>query len=218
MIDLMDLHTHTLACGHAYNTLYEMARSASEKGVPLFGSSDHAPAMPGSCHKYYFTNFRVIPRTLFGMPLLMGAELNITDFDGQVDLPQDILRKMDYAIASIHIQCIDRGTAADYTRAYVGAIENPLIHIIGHPDDSRLPADYDTLAAAAKEHHTLLEVNNSSLTPGSVRGGRSRQLRETSGAVRPLRNLHYYGQRRPFGGRCGKPPPCHKIFGGTAVS
>ena len=56
MIDLMDLHTHTLACGHAYNTLYEMARSASEKGVPLFGSSDHAPAMPGSCHKYYFTN------------------------------------------------------------------------------------------------------------------------------------------------------------------
>ncbi len=171
MIDLMDLHTHTLACGHAYNTLYEMARSASEKGVPLFGSSDHAPAMPGSCHKYYFTNFRVIPRTLFGMPLLMGAELNITDFDGQVDLPQDILRKMDYAIASIHIQCIDRGTAADYTRAYVGAIENPLIHIIGHPDDSRLPADYDTLAAAAKEHHTLLEVNNSSLTPGSVRVG-----------------------------------------------
>ena len=29
MIDLMDLHTHTIACGHAYNTLYEMARSAS---------------------------------------------------------------------------------------------------------------------------------------------------------------------------------------------
>ncbi len=53
----------------------------------------------------------------------------------------------------------------------MGAIENPLIHIIGHPDDSRLPADYDTLAAAAKEHHTLLEVNNSSLTPGSVRVG-----------------------------------------------
>ncbi len=171
MIDLMDLHTHTAACGHAYNTLYEMARSASEKGLPLFGSSDHAPAMPGSCHKYYFTNFRVIPRTLYGMPLLMGAELNITDFDGQVDLPQEILKKMDYAIASIHIQCIPKGTEADYTRAYVKAMENPLIHIIGHPDDSRLPADYDTLAAAAKENHTLLEINNSSLTPGSIRVG-----------------------------------------------
>ena len=192
MIDLMDLHTHTLACGHAYNTLYEMARSASEKGVPLFGSSDHAPAMPGSCHKYYFTNFRVIPRTLFGMPLLMGAELNITDFDGQVDLPQDILRKMDYAIASIHIQCIDRGTAADYTRAYVSRGGQG--------------------ASYAFRGQQLLPDS------GKRAGGRSRQLRETSGAVRPLRNLHYYGQRRPFGGRCGKPPPCHKIFGGTAVS
>ena len=87
MIDLIDLHTHTIACGHAYNTLYEMAQSASEKGLALFGSSDHAPAMPGSCHEYYFTNFRVIPRVLYRMPILMGAELNILDFDGQVDLP-----------------------------------------------------------------------------------------------------------------------------------
>lgn len=171
MIDLIDLHTHTIACGHAYNTLYEMAQSASEKGLALFGSSDHAPAMPGSCHEYYFTNFRVIPRVLYRMPILMGAELNILDFDGQVDLPPDILKKMDYAIASIHIQCIAKGTAADYTRAYVKAMENPLIHIIGHPDDSRLPADYDTLAAAARETHTLLEINNSSLRPGSIRIG-----------------------------------------------
>ena len=26
MIDLLDLHTHTIASGHAYNTLYEMAQ------------------------------------------------------------------------------------------------------------------------------------------------------------------------------------------------
>lgn len=33
MKDIMDLHTHTVASGHAYNTIYEMARSASEKGI-----------------------------------------------------------------------------------------------------------------------------------------------------------------------------------------
>lgn len=33
MIDLLDLHTHTIASGHAYNTLYEMAQSAAEKGL-----------------------------------------------------------------------------------------------------------------------------------------------------------------------------------------
>lgn len=171
MTDLFDLHTHSIASGHAYNTLYEMARSASEKGLSLYGCSEHAPAMPGTCHLYYFSNLKVVPRTLYGTPILLGAELNITDFDGSTDLDPAMIRTLDYAIASIHIQCIPKGTAADYTRAYLGAIQNPDIHIIGHPDDSRLPADYDTLAAAAKEHRTLLEVNNTSLSPVSVRIG-----------------------------------------------
>jgi putative hydrolase len=171
MRDLLDLHTHTIASGHAYNTLYEMAHSAAEKGVRLYGCSEHAPAMPGTCHIYYFSNLKIVPRTLCGIPVMMGVELNITDFDGTVDLESSMLQKLDYAIASIHIQCIAEGTVSDYTRAYVKAIENPDIRIIGHPDDSRLPADYDTLAAAAKEHHKLLEVNNSSLSPVSARVG-----------------------------------------------
>ena len=31
--DILDLHTHTIMSGHAYNTMQEMIRSASEKGV-----------------------------------------------------------------------------------------------------------------------------------------------------------------------------------------
>ena len=46
MIDLLDLHTHTIASGHAYNTLYEMAQAAADKGLSLYGCSEHAPAMP----------------------------------------------------------------------------------------------------------------------------------------------------------------------------
>ena len=172
MIDLLDLHTHTIASGHAYNSLYEMAHAASERGLALYGCSDHAPAMPGSCHLYYFSNFRVVPKNLYGIPIMMGAELNILDFKGNVDLDQSILGKMDYAVASLHTPCIDNGgTMTDYTNAYLGVLKNPLIHIIGHPDDARFPVDYDTLAAAAKEHHTLLEVNNTSLSPVSVRPG-----------------------------------------------
>ena len=172
MIDLLDLHTHSLASGHAYNSLYEMACSASKKGLSLYGCSEHAPAMPGSCHTFYFTNYRVVPRTLYNIPILLGTELNIIDFQGNVDLDEHILNRVDYAIASLHTPCIDTtGTMADYTRAYLACIKNPLIHIIGHPDDGRFPVDYDTLAAAAKEHHTLLEINNSSLSPFSVRPG-----------------------------------------------
>ena len=76
---------------------------------------------------------------------------------------------MDYSIASLHEPCYKSGTSAENTRAYIGAIENPLIHIIGHPDDSRFPVDYDTLVSAAAENHTLLELNSSSLHPLSAR-------------------------------------------------
>ena len=34
---VMDLHTHTVASGHAYCTLREMARAASDKGLELLG-------------------------------------------------------------------------------------------------------------------------------------------------------------------------------------
>ena len=163
MNDIMDLHTHTTASGHAYNTLYEMAKSASEKGLSLIGISDHSPKMPGATHEFYFINFKVIPRKLFGINILMGAELNILDHTGRVDLRKGLLEKIDYSIASLHEPCFKSGTASENTNAYLGAIKNPLIHIIGHPDDGRFPVDYDTLVAAAAEHHTLLEVNSSSL-------------------------------------------------------
>ncbi|HIX14594.1 MAG TPA: phosphatase [Candidatus Hungatella pullicola] len=165
MLDIMDLHTHTIASGHAYNTLYEMARSASEKGLKLFGSTDHAPKMPGTCHEFYFQNVRVIPRRLFGVQILIGAELNILDATGKIDLREGILKRLDYTIASIHQPCYQGSSVTENTSAYLGAIENPYVNIIGHPDDGRYLSDYDTLAAAAAQHGKLLELNNSSLHP-----------------------------------------------------
>lgn len=165
MIDIMDLHTHTIASGHAYNTLYEMVHSASAKGIELLGVTEHAPGIPGACHPFYFINFKVIPRKLFGVKLLLGCELNIVDYKGSIDLEPAFLNGLDYAVASIHDPCYDNGTVAQNTAAYLGAMKNPAVQIIGHPDDGRFPVDYDTLAAAAKELHVLLEVNASSLHP-----------------------------------------------------
>ena len=39
---IVDTHTHTIASGHAYNTILEMAKAASEKGIKLLGITDHA--------------------------------------------------------------------------------------------------------------------------------------------------------------------------------
>ena len=111
MKDIMDLHTHTIASGHAYNTLYEMAQAASEKKLTLFGCTEHGPRMGGAPHELYFINFKVIPSHLYGVRVLMGCELNILDCEGHVDLTPYYLRKMDYAIASIHVPCYPRASA-----------------------------------------------------------------------------------------------------------
>mgnify|MGYP002507937835 FL=1 len=169
MTDKIDLHTHTLASGHAYSTLAEMIQAAANNGLELYGCSDHTPTMPGTMGSLYFQNFKVIPRKLYGIQIIMGAELNILDPAGNVDLPENVLARLDYGIASIHPPCYSGKTIQENTSAYLKVLENPFIQIIGHPDDSRFPADYETLAAAAAQHHKLLEVNNSSLNPKGFR-------------------------------------------------
>ena len=72
--NVLDVHTHTLASGHAYNTIMEMAKAASEKGMELLGITEHAPAMPGTCHEFYFLNLKVLKRSLYGITVLFGAE------------------------------------------------------------------------------------------------------------------------------------------------
>jgi putative hydrolase len=47
----------------------------------------------------------------------------------------------------------------------IRVIKNPKIHIISHPGDGSAEMDFEQLVLAAKEAHTLLEVNNHSLDP-----------------------------------------------------
>lgn len=179
MKDILDIHTHTLASGHAYNTIMEMARAASDKGLSILGITEHAPTLPGTCNELYFANLHVFPRELYGIRLMLGCELNILNEDGEVDLPEGILKKMDICIASIHPPCffpkgvIQGEEAANVieanTNAVINAMKNPYVRIIGHPDDGRFPMDYERVVMAAKMYHVLLELNNSSVAPGGFR-------------------------------------------------
>lgn len=166
----IDTHTHTLASGHAYNTMNEMAKAAADKGLKGLAITEHAPEMPGTCHLYYFQNLRIVPRKRFGIELLLGTELNIMNAEGKVDLSEDVLKTLDIAIASIHIPCFrDERTVENVTAAYENVMENLYVDIIGHPDDGRFPVDMKRLVSKAKKTGTLLEVNNSSLRPDGFR-------------------------------------------------
>ena len=162
MIDILDVHIHTTASVHAYSTFSECIAAAKAKGLELIGIADHAPSVPGSIHPFYFMNFKVIPRDAYGIKIAMGSELNIIDYSGSTDLPAKILKRLDYGIASLHKECIEIGSVAENTAAIIGAMRNPHVVIIGHPDNPRFPADLDAIARAAKNNGVLLEVNNSS--------------------------------------------------------
>ena len=162
---------HTIASGHAYSTLREMITAGRAKGLRLMGFSEHAPQMPGTCSDMYFCNFRVIRPEGFGIELLMGAELNIMDFTGKTDITPIMRQHIDYAIASLHDICIDPGTREQNTAAVIGAMRDPLVKIIGHPDNGLYPLDYAAVVQAARENHVLLELNNSSYRPGGSRQG-----------------------------------------------
>ena len=161
----VDLHTHTIASGHAYNTIREMAKMASEKGLTHLGIVEHAPGIPGTCDPMYFRNLKVVPRNLYGVELLLGGELNIIDHDGTLCLDEQYWRYMDYRIAGMHSTCYETGTKEENMRAILAAVRNPWVDIICHPDDGRYMFDYEEIVLAAKESGTLLELNNNALSP-----------------------------------------------------
>lgn len=165
----LDTHTHTIASGHAYNTIREMAMAARDKGLKLLAITDHAPKMPGAFTDFYFINLSAVDRNMFGVELLMGSEVNILDVDGNVDLHEKILKNLDIVIASLHMPCINPGSREENTMAYINAMRNPYVNIIGHPDDGNFPVDYESLVKAAKENNVLIEINNSSLKPNNYR-------------------------------------------------
>lgn len=166
----VETHSHTIASGHAYCTIKEMAAKAAELGLEGIAITDHAPEMPGSCHKFYFHNMKILPREMNGIEVLFGTELNILDSEGNVDMESKVLGEMDIAIASIHPPCYGKSRGIEEnTQAFINIMKNPKIDIIGHPDDGRYEVDYRVLAQVAKETGTLLEINNSSLRPGGFR-------------------------------------------------
>ena len=158
---LTDFHTHTIASGHhTTDTLTAMAEEASKRQLLYLGITDHAPKMPGAASDSYFRNLKYCDKRLYGVNMLYGAELNVLSAKGTVDLPTDILKELDYAIASLHEKIIKPGSESANTAALVAAAENPFINIMGHPDDPTFPINAETLTDAAKATGTIVEFNS----------------------------------------------------------
>ena len=161
----LDVHTHTVMSGHAYSSLQEMVAAAQQKNLDILGITEHAPGIPGTCNPIYFRNLHVVPRQFGNLRLLLGAELNILDTKGTLDLDEYYYKMLDIRIAGIHLLCWEGGTVEENTQGMINAIRNPWTQIISHPGDGTAELLFEPIVLAAKESKTLLEINNSSLNP-----------------------------------------------------
>ena len=161
-----DLHIHSLASGHAYSSITELARAASDKKLELIAITDHGPKMPGSCHSYHFGNLKALPDKIHNVRIISGVEANIGP-DGSLDLASRFRNRLDFIAAGIHNDAIYVGEyQEDCTRAIISAIESGIVDMITHPVSNFNPVDIKAIAEAASQHQVILEINASSYSEG----------------------------------------------------
>lgn len=163
-----DLHMHTRATdGKA--TLEEMIAAAQKRGLQYIAITDHSQRVSmaqglnparllqqwdeiehwNSTHGGNFT-------------VLKGIECDILE-KGGMDLPDDVLARGDWIIASVHYG--QKQSRQQITDRIVGALQNPYVSVIAHPTgrliNQREPYDIDLEAIfqAAIEHGKMLELN-----------------------------------------------------------
>lgn len=157
---IADLHSHTLCATHAFQTLQEMATAAHEIGYYALAITDHAPAMPDAPHIWHFANGNALPRVVQGVAMLYGAEVNVMDTKGGLDLSQSQLAVQDWVVASIHSPCVPGVlTRKEANQIWLAIAENPYVDCIGHSEQENYRYDYDLVTKAFAQNHKVVELN-----------------------------------------------------------
>jgi putative hydrolase len=177
----VDTHCHSIASGHAYSTIDELAAGARKNRLKGFVLTEHGPAMQGVPHPYFFGNLRILPEKIHGVRVFHGVELNVMDESGGVDLALRYLRNLDFVMAGLHEACFPPRTVAENTAALIAALANPFVDAISHPGNPVFPIDYAEVVKAAVQYGKALEINNSSFL---VRKGSEPNCRKVAALAR----------------------------------
>lgn len=167
---IAETHCHTVASGHAYSTILENVHAAKQKGLRFVCITEHCPAMFDAPAFLFFENIiNAVPDVVDGVIILKGAEANILDFDGKLDLTQKQLRRLDWVIASYHVPCCAPGTPEENTRGWLAVAQNPDVDVVGHCGDARYAFDHEAVIKAFAENKKIVEFNSHSFScrPGS---------------------------------------------------
>ncbi len=171
LIELSDLkgilHNHS-KYSDGNNTLQEMAEYAKELGYEYLGICDHsqsafyasgmkAERVLEQHHEIDQLNQKLAPFKIF-----KGIESDILN-DGSLDYPEEILKRFDFIVASVHSNLkMDEEKA---TARLITAIENPYTTILGHPTGRLLlsrrgyPINHKKVIDACAANGVVIELN-----------------------------------------------------------
>lgn len=158
---IADTHCHTIASSHAYSTVFENAAAAREAGLKILAITDHGIEMPDAPHIWHFENYDCLPKVMNNVVMLYGVEANIKA-DGSLDMPEHILKKMDWVIASYHTPVCPPPGTQNATDSYIKIAENPYVDVIGHSGQPQFAYDYEKAIKVFKEYEKIVEINEGS--------------------------------------------------------
>lgn len=163
-----DLHCHTKASDGA-NTLREMAEAARARGLTYLAITEHsqrlrmARGLDTSRLLRQMDEIDRLNETLDGIVLLKGIEVDILE-DGALDLPDDVLGRLDLVIGAVHGR-FDLPPAKQTARL-LKAMDHPYFTILAHPTtrelDKRPPMEADWLRVIrhARSRGCYLELDS----------------------------------------------------------
>lgn len=162
-----DLHIHS-KWSDGVHTIEEIVQKAVERGYEYIAITDHSKTLSvarGLDEERLLKQIEEIKKLQERYPkikILAGVEVDILQ-DGTLDLPDEILSRLDIVIASVHSAF--NMPQEEMTRRICKALSNPYVDILGHPTGRLIEerdgyqVDIMAIIQKAKEENVGLEIN-----------------------------------------------------------
>jgi DNA polymerase (family 10) len=162
-----DLHTHSKSTDGHYS-IAEMAEAARKLGYEYIAMTDHsqhvtvARGLDAKRLARQIKEIEALNAKLKGILVLKAVELDILE-DGQLDLPDDILKELDVVTCSVHYKF--NLPREKQTERIIRSMDNPHFQILSHPTGRLInerrayEVDLEKVMRAAKERGVSIELN-----------------------------------------------------------
>jgi DNA polymerase (family 10) len=162
-----DLHVHTKWSdgSHDLETLIESAKKRNYEYIAITDHSKGLGVARGLDEERLLEQIRLIDQInnkLDRFRLLKGIEIDIRS-DGRLDLSDDILKRLDIVVASIHSGF--KQSKEQLTKRVLSAIRNPHVSVIAHPtgrligERDAYELDIEAIFREAKKYGVAFEIN-----------------------------------------------------------